>query len=160
LDPPKRRCAGVVGAAAPVSAEGRTGRLLQIMGPAGEDGLGLAQDARVLVARLPQGSRVRHEVGEGRGGYLYVLDGELEAAGEQLGGGDAAKLAGPEALELAGVNDAELILIDVPLRFQPVGVGTGRLIAVPAWARPAPWKGRPRQAKPQVVASTACHLHL
>jgi hypothetical protein len=29
---------------------GRTGRLLQIMGPAGEDGLDLPQDARVLIA--------------------------------------------------------------------------------------------------------------
>jgi redox-sensitive bicupin YhaK (pirin superfamily) len=104
----------------------RTGRLLQIMGPAGEDGLDLAQDARVLVARLPQGSRVTHDLGQGRGGYLYVLDGELEAAGDRLGGGDAAKLAGPEALELAGVNEAELILIDVPLRFQPVGVWAQR----------------------------------
>jgi redox-sensitive bicupin YhaK (pirin superfamily) len=104
----------------------RTGRLLQIMGPAGEDGLDLAQDARVLVARLPQGSRVTHDLGQGRGGYLYVLDGELEAAGDRLGGGDAAKLAGPEALELAGVSEAELILIDVPLRFQPVGVWAQR----------------------------------
>src|SRR5919108_2158069 len=30
----------------------RQGRLLQIMGPAGEDGLDLAQDARVVVAQL------------------------------------------------------------------------------------------------------------
>ena len=36
--------------------EDRMGRLLQIMGPPGEDGLDLAQDARVWVARLPQGS--------------------------------------------------------------------------------------------------------
>jgi quercetin 2,3-dioxygenase len=100
----------------------RTGRLLEIMGPAGEDGLDLAQVARVPVGRLPQGSRVTHDLGQGRGGYLYVLDGELEAAGEQLGGGDAAKVAGPEAFEVAGVNDANLILIDVSLRFRPVGV--------------------------------------
>ena len=100
----------------------RTGRLLQIMGPAGEDGLDLAQDARVLVARLDGGDRERHRLGEGRGGYLYVLDGQLGLGEERLGGGDAAKLAGPEELELTGVDDAELILIEVPLRFQPVGV--------------------------------------
>jgi redox-sensitive bicupin YhaK (pirin superfamily) len=81
------------------TVEDRTGRLLQIMGPAGTDGLDLAQNARVLVGRLPQGDQVRHDLGEGRGGYLYVLDGELEAAGDKLGGGDAAKLAGPEPLE-------------------------------------------------------------
>jgi redox-sensitive bicupin YhaK (pirin superfamily) len=105
--------------------EDRTGRLLQIMGPAGEDGLDLAQDARVLVARLGGGDRVRHALGEGRGGYLYVLDGELAVGGERLGGGDAAKLAGPEELELTGVDDAELILVEVPLEFRPIGVWAG-----------------------------------
>jgi quercetin 2,3-dioxygenase len=100
----------------------RRGRLLQIMGPAGEDGLDLAQDARVLVARLDSGDRVRHSLGDGRGGYLYVLGGELRLGGEVLGGGDAAKLEGPEDLELTGSLDAELILIDVPLEFRPTGV--------------------------------------
>ena len=102
--------------------EDRMGRLLQIMGPPGEDGLDLAQDARVWVARLSQGNRARHDLDAGRGGYLYVLDGELEVAGDKLATGDAAKVAGSEVVELAGVDDAELILIDVPLEFRPVGV--------------------------------------
>jgi redox-sensitive bicupin YhaK (pirin superfamily) len=68
------------------------------------------------------GDQARHELGEGRGGYLYVLDGELRLGDERLGGGDAAKLAGPGELEVAGVDDAELILIEVPLRFRPIGV--------------------------------------
>jgi redox-sensitive bicupin YhaK (pirin superfamily) len=100
----------------------RQGRLLQIMGPAGTDGLDLAQDARVLVARLGAGDQARHRLGDGRGGYLYVLDGELRLGDERLGGADAAKLAGPGELELAGVGDTELILIDVPLQFRPIGV--------------------------------------
>jgi quercetin 2,3-dioxygenase len=103
----------------------RTGRLLQIMGPAGEDGLDLAQDARVLVSRLPAGDRVHHRFGESRGGYLYVLDGELRLGDETLGTGDAAKLARPEEeLELTGIDEAELILIEVPLQFRPIGVWT------------------------------------
>jgi redox-sensitive bicupin YhaK (pirin superfamily) len=100
----------------------RTGWLLQIMGPAGEDGLDLAQDGRVLVARLGAGDQARHRFGEGRAGYLYVLDGELRLGDESLGAGDAAKLAGPEELEVTGVEDAELILIEVPLQFRPIGV--------------------------------------
>jgi redox-sensitive bicupin YhaK (pirin superfamily) len=104
----------------------RAGRLLQIMGPVGEDGLDLAQDARVLVARLGGGDRARHALGEGRGGYLYVLGGELRLGDRTLGGGDAAKLAGPEDLELAGVGTAELILVEVPLDFRPIGVWAGR----------------------------------
>jgi redox-sensitive bicupin YhaK (pirin superfamily) len=103
----------------------RRGRLLQIMGPAGEDGLDLAQDARVLVSRLGGGDgdgRVRRALAAGRGGYLYVLDGELRLGDEPLGAGDAAKLAGPEELELTGAEDTELILIEVPLEFRPIGV--------------------------------------
>jgi len=100
----------------------RAGRLLQIMGPAGEDGLDLAQDARVLVAHLRNGDSVHYGLGAGRGGYLYVLDGGVRLGNETLGGGDAAKLAGPEDLELTGTGTAELILIEVPLQFRPVGV--------------------------------------
>jgi redox-sensitive bicupin YhaK (pirin superfamily) len=100
----------------------RAGRLLQIMGPAGEAGLDLAQDARVLVARLGGGKAARHPLGEGRGGYLYVLDGELQLGNQTLGRGDAAKLAGPEDLELTGTSAAELILIEVPLKFRSIGV--------------------------------------
>jgi len=100
----------------------RRGRLMQIMGPAGEDGLDLAQDARVLVSRLGDADRVRHALAAGRGGYLYVLGGELRLGDQTLDTGDAAKLTGPEELHLAGATQTELILIDVPLQFHPIGV--------------------------------------
>jgi quercetin 2,3-dioxygenase len=99
----------------------RRGRLLQIMGPAGEDGLDLAQDARVLVSQLTSGERASYRIAAARGGYLYTLDGELQLGEEALAAGDAAKLAGPEDLELTASGDTELILIDVPLQFGPIG---------------------------------------
>jgi hypothetical protein len=55
-------------------------------------------------------------------GYLYVVDGELRLGDETLAAGDAAKLAGPEDLHLAGATQTELILIDVPLQVRPIGV--------------------------------------
>ena len=48
-------------------AADRTDQWLQIMSPAGEDGLDLRQDARVLVARLTPDHRLAHSFGEGRG---------------------------------------------------------------------------------------------
>lgn len=108
------------------SAEDRTGTLLQIMGPAGEDGLDLAQDARAFVSRLPSGTSVGHDYPQGRGGYLYIMDGAVDVGADKLSGGDAAKIFGAERLEITAVDDAELILIDVPLRFEPVGVWAGR----------------------------------
>lgn len=105
--------------------EDRTDRWVQIMGPAGADGLDLAQDARALVSHLTDGGRLEHRFGADRGGYLYVIDGRLSINGDTLRTGDAAKITGESTLELSTDVAAELILIDVPLQFQPVGVWAG-----------------------------------
>jgi redox-sensitive bicupin YhaK (pirin superfamily) len=103
----------------------RTDRWLQIMGPAGTDGLDLAQDARALVAHLTAAGRLGHTFDEGRGGYLYVIDGRVKLDGEQLGTGDAAKVTGATDLSLTTDGAAELILVDVPLHAERVGVSAG-----------------------------------
>lgn len=102
--------------------EERTDRWLQIMGPSGEEGLDLAQDARALVCRLTPGGRVDYEWPEGRGGYLYLIDGTVQLGPDRLEAGAAAKILGPERVELTGDDVAELILIDTVLDFEPVGV--------------------------------------
>jgi len=103
----------------------RMDRWLQIMGPAGTEGLDLAQDATALVAHLTDGGELRHSFGPGRGGYLYVIDGRLDLDGDQLRTGDAAKVTGAVDLTLRTDLAAELILVDVPLDFEPVGVWAG-----------------------------------
>jgi redox-sensitive bicupin YhaK (pirin superfamily) len=102
--------------------EDRTDRWLQIMGPLGTDGLDLPQDARALVAHLTDRGHLTHAFGDGRGGYLYVIDGRVDLDGDLLRTGDAAKIAGAADLTLRTDVAAELILIDVPLRFELVGV--------------------------------------
>ena len=101
--------------------EDRTDRWLQIMGPVGTEGLDLSQDARALVAHLGAG-RLEHRFGPGRGGYFYVIDGRVDVDGERLRSGDALKITGETDLEITTDLAAELILIDVPLDFEPVGV--------------------------------------
>jgi redox-sensitive bicupin YhaK (pirin superfamily) len=103
----------------------RTDRWLQIMGPAETDGLDLAQDARALVAHLTDAGRLEHTFEEGRGGYLYVIDGRGKLDGESLGTGDAAKVTGATDLTLTTDVAAELILVDVPLHAERVGVWAG-----------------------------------
>ncbi|MDP8992569.1 MAG: pirin family protein [Actinomycetota bacterium] len=103
----------------------RLNRLLQIMGPAGEDGLDLAQDARVLVSRLRSGNGVVHTVPHEQGAYLYVIDGAVALGDDKLDTGDAAKVHGPERLDVTAVEDSELILVEAPLRFRRVGVWAG-----------------------------------
>jgi quercetin 2,3-dioxygenase len=103
----------------------RTDRWLQIMGPAGTDGLDLSQDARALVAHITDTGRLEHRYADGRGGYLYVIDGRATVNDDELRTGDALKVAAPIDLVVSTRVSAELILIDVPLEFQAVGVWAG-----------------------------------
>jgi quercetin 2,3-dioxygenase len=105
--------------------EDRTDRWLQIMGPRGTGGLELAQEARALVAHLTDGGELRHSFGSGRGGYLYVIDGRVDVDGEPLRSGDALKVTAAADFALRTDVGAELILIDVPLEFERIGVWAG-----------------------------------
>jgi len=100
----------------------RANRWLQIMGPAGEAGLDLAQDARAMVSRLSSELALSYDWPAGRGGYLYVIDGEVTTSTAGLGAGDALKVLGPEQIELRTDTVADLILIDTVLDFEPTGV--------------------------------------
>lgn len=101
----------------------RTGRLLQVIGPEA-NALKLHQDAAaVYVSALPSGSEVSHGFPSGRGGYLYVIEGALEVAAEdQLSTGDAVTIREEPRLRLRATQPSELLLVDVPLDFRPVGV--------------------------------------
>ena len=107
------------------TVEDRTDKWLQIMGPAGEEGLDLAQDARVVVSRLTGEAELKHAFDDGRGGYLYLIDGAAAVGGSALSAGDAAKVHGPEHVAVSVRETAELILVDVPLRFRRVGIWGG-----------------------------------
>jgi redox-sensitive bicupin YhaK (pirin superfamily) len=108
------------------SLEDRTDHWLQIMGPAGSDGLDLSSGARALVAHLTDAGELEHRFTPERGGYLYVIDGRVTLNGEPaLRTGDAVKVEGTADLVLTTDLEAELILIDVPLAFEPVGVWAG-----------------------------------
>ena len=78
----------------------RTDHWLQIMGPAGTDGLDLSQDAQVLRLALDRQGRAAPRVRAWpRRLSLLVIDGRVSFNGE-LGSGDAATIAGPIEVEL------------------------------------------------------------
>jgi redox-sensitive bicupin YhaK (pirin superfamily) len=96
------------------------------MSPPGEDGLDLRQDARVWVSLLTSGTVLTCSFGEHRGGYAYVIDGDAAFNGRSVQSGDAAKIHGPEALSVEATSSTELIVIDAPLRYRPIGVWARR----------------------------------
>jgi hypothetical protein len=79
------------------------------------------------VSRLTSGNDLGHDFAADRAGYLYLMDGAATLNGEKVGAGDAAKIEhGAETLEVTAVEDAELILVDVPREFDAVGVWAAR----------------------------------
>lgn len=104
----------------------RVDRWLPIMGPVGSGGIELAQDATVRVSHLTDAGLLEHDVAAGRGAYLYLIDGRARLDGEGLRTGDAAAITGPLRLTLSSDMAAELILVDIPLAFAPVGIWAGR----------------------------------
>jgi redox-sensitive bicupin YhaK (pirin superfamily) len=95
----------------------RTDRLLRFLKPEGAPGEGLtvARDVSMYASRLSKRTEVRHELGEGRGGYLYLIDGALRVNGQHMSRGDAAYVLGAGELTLGGEQECDLILVDTPL---------------------------------------------
>lgn len=99
------------------STEERTNRLLNVLGPAA-----LHQDAGVYISRLEPGRALAHNFRPERGGYLYLIEGRASVGADELAGGDAVKILDEPGLQLTARDASELIFVDVPLRFTPVGV--------------------------------------
>jgi redox-sensitive bicupin YhaK (pirin superfamily) len=105
----------------------RTNRLLRVIGPDGGDVVKVHQDASVHVGRLDAGHEVTHQIGTGRGVYAYLIGGDAEFDGQAVSTGDAAKVTDQPALAIRATNPSELILVDVPMSFDPVGIWRGRI---------------------------------
>ena len=109
------------------TTEDRTNRLLRVIGPEGGDVVQIHQDASVHVARLEPGVEVTHPIGDGRGTYVYLIGGAATFDGSPVRTGDAAKVTDQASLTIRADEPSELVLVDVPLRFEPVGIWAGRI---------------------------------
>lgn len=95
--------------------EDRTGRLLKVISGDGGDAVLVHQDAHVFVSHLEAGRLVEHRLAEGRGAYLYVIEGDVSANDGAMSTGDAAQATEETAIAIQAASDAELILVDVSL---------------------------------------------
>jgi redox-sensitive bicupin YhaK (pirin superfamily) len=97
------------------STEDRTDRLLKVISGNGGGAVLVHQDAHVFVSRLTAGRSVRHDLADGRGAYLYVIEGDARVNGEPMATGAAAQIRDEPTIEIEGIADTELILVDVAL---------------------------------------------
>jgi redox-sensitive bicupin YhaK (pirin superfamily) len=95
-----------------LTKDDRRGRLLKAIAPDGGE-VKVHGDASVYISSLAAGESVNHEVAEGRGAYLYVIEGEVDVNGQTMSTGDAAKIWDEPTVEIAASSESELILVDV-----------------------------------------------
>jgi redox-sensitive bicupin YhaK (pirin superfamily) len=107
--------------------EDRTDRLLKVIGPEGGDVVKVHQDASVYLASLSAGAEVTHPIGEHRGVYAYLIEGNATLDSEAVTTGDAARVTDQLSLTIHATAQSEFILVDVPMRFEPVGIWKGRI---------------------------------
>jgi quercetin 2,3-dioxygenase len=93
----------------------RTDTLLSVISGDGGDAVLVHQDARVFVSHLSTGARIEHPLREGRGVYLYVIEGDVSVNGERMTTGDAAQITNEPSVAIEAAADSELILVDVAL---------------------------------------------
>jgi redox-sensitive bicupin YhaK (pirin superfamily) len=100
------------------SAEDRVNKFQTVVSPEGGDAVWINQDAFFSLANLDTGIKLNYEVKKtGNGVYLFVLNGELTAAGENLDTRDAVAITEAESFEIKAKSYAEVLVIEVPMEF-------------------------------------------
>jgi hypothetical protein len=97
------------------TAADRTDRMLKAISGEGGAAVRVHQDAHVFVSRLNEGASVEQQLGRERGVYLYVIEGDVDANGEQMQTGDAAQITDESSVRVSANDVSELILVDVAL---------------------------------------------
>ena len=92
----------------------KSGKLRLVASPDGRDGsVKIRQDNELYATVLAPGEVVKHELRPDRHAYVQVARGSVALNGEKLETGDGAAISGEQALELRGVDKAEILLFDL-----------------------------------------------
>jgi redox-sensitive bicupin YhaK (pirin superfamily) len=92
----------------------KRGKLRLVASPDGRDGsVTIRQDNQLYATVLRAGESVRHELKPDRHAYVQVARGGVKLNGTELQEGDGAAISAEKAVELTGVQDAEVLLFDL-----------------------------------------------
>lgn len=86
---------------------------LLVSGEASDDALMINQDARLLRGRFDVAKKAAFSIEEGKGLFLFVIDGEVNAAGESLRKRDALLVSDADLIEIECTAVSDLLLIEV-----------------------------------------------
>ena len=92
----------------------KRGKLRLIASPDGREGsVKIRQDNELYATVLSVGDSVKHALKPDRHAYVQVARGSVELNGKPLDTGDGAAISAEKAVELTGVQDAEVLLFDL-----------------------------------------------
>ncbi|MBV7535409.1 pirin family protein [Duganella sp. sic0402] len=95
--------------------ESKQGKLALIASNDGRKGSVLIhQNAEIYASIMAEGDSLKHELKEGRIGYVHLIRGAVTVNGVHLKAGDALKLSDEPLVTLDQAEDAELLLFDLP----------------------------------------------
>ncbi len=98
--------------------EDRMNKWQTVVSPNEEGALWINQDATFSLANLDAGASLEYQVKHpGNGVYFFVLNGELEAAGEKLDSRDAVGITDTVSFKVKASSYAEVLAIEVPMEF-------------------------------------------
>jgi quercetin 2,3-dioxygenase len=96
------------------SEEEKRGKLRLVASPDGRDGsIKIRQDNELYATVLGNGEAVRHQLKPERHAYVQVARGSVTLNGQELETGDGAAISAEKAVELTGVENAEVLLFDL-----------------------------------------------
>lgn len=90
----------------------------QIVSPDPEDpGVWIHQDAWFHMGSFAEGASAKYELKKkGNGVYLFLLDGNIEAAGHKLGKRDGLGISETEQIRINAFRNSKVLLMEVPMR--------------------------------------------
>lgn len=100
-----------------LDANKRKNEFNQILSPNKDDeGVWVHQDAWFSMANLEKGKELEYEVKrEGNGAYIFLIEGDIKINGQELNKRDAYGLWDTKSFKIESLNDAEILLMDVPM---------------------------------------------
>ena len=93
--------------------EDRMNVLLPAIGPDGNGGVKVHQDAWVYLSRLEAGRSLEHQLAADYGAYLFLIEGEVSLNAARLGAGDGARIWDEQRLVIEAHQPSELIMVQV-----------------------------------------------
>ena len=79
----------------------------------GNGAITIHQDVNLYASLLDGGQTVSHELAAGRRGWLQIARGSVRLGDRDLSTGDGVAIEGKQTIEIAGVDNAEILLFDM-----------------------------------------------